>query len=122
MSLMEETERLSREIRSIKLILFSLVILMLVLIGLQFTSVTKEPETSSTVTNEGGQGGNSTVYVSDGKPTPGAFRDWFTTEEAAEIAGVSERHMRDLCAEGKIDGAAKIEGVWQIPKSALDSQ
>lgn len=35
--------------------------------------------------------------------------------EAAAALGVSERRVRVLCNEGRIEGAQSISGVWVLP-------
>ncbi len=42
--------------------------------------------------------------------------DYISTKEAAQKWGISERRVRSLCAEGKIEGAARCgDWVWSIP-------
>ena len=41
-----------------------------------------------------------------------------TTKEAAELWGVTVRHVQSLCDKGLIDGAKKISDVWLMPKDA----
>lgn len=42
--------------------------------------------------------------------------DYISTKEAAQRWGISERRVRSLCAEGKIEGAARCgDWVWSIP-------
>jgi len=38
-----------------------------------------------------------------------------TTKEAGKKWGISERRVRTLCKEGRIEGVKKIGGVWSIP-------
>lgn len=37
--------------------------------------------------------------------------------DAAAALGQTERHLRRLCAAGRISGAVKDGGEWQIPKT-----
>lgn len=42
--------------------------------------------------------------------------EYISTKEAAQKWGISERRVRSLCAEGKIEGAARCgDWVWSIP-------
>lgn len=42
--------------------------------------------------------------------------DYISTKEAAQRWGISERRVRSLCSEGKIEGAARCgDWVWSIP-------
>ncbi|MFC2821432.1 MAG: hypothetical protein ACFN3H_01490 [Spirochaetales bacterium] len=42
--------------------------------------------------------------------------DYISTKEAAQKWGISERRVRSLCSEGKIEGAARCgDWVWSIP-------
>ena len=42
--------------------------------------------------------------------------EYISTKEAAQMWGISERRVRSLCAEGKIEGAARCgDWVWSIP-------
>ena len=41
-----------------------------------------------------------------------------TTKKASELWGISDRRIRILCAEGKIDGAEMIGKTWYIPDNA----
>lgn len=38
-----------------------------------------------------------------------------TLKEASEKWGISERRIRILCTEGRINGATKMEPMWVIP-------
>ena len=44
--------------------------------------------------------------------------DYISIREAAERWGVSERRVNQFCAEGRIEGARKLGGVWVIPGDA----
>jgi DNA-binding transcriptional regulator LsrR (DeoR family) len=48
--------------------------------------------------------------------------DKWTTKQAAEAWGVSERRVRQLCAAGRVRGAILIgienRGTWYVPKQA----
>lgn len=44
--------------------------------------------------------------------------DKMLAKEAAELWNVTERRVTELCREGKIKGAKKEGGVWQIPGNA----
>ena len=46
--------------------------------------------------------------------------DWITTEEALEMSGYHEEHLRELLREGKIK-AQKWSFVWQISRSSLQA-
>lgn len=41
-----------------------------------------------------------------------------TCKQIAAEWGISERTVNDLCKKGKIQGAEKIKGIWQIPETA----
>ena len=41
-----------------------------------------------------------------------------TTKKVSELWGISDRRIRILCAEGKIDGAEMIGKTWYIPDNA----
>ena len=42
--------------------------------------------------------------------------EYISTKEAAQKWGISERRVRSLCSEGKIEGAARCgDWVWSIP-------
>ena len=41
-----------------------------------------------------------------------------TTKEAADLWGVTVRHVQSLCDRGLIEGAEKISDVWLLPKDA----
>ena len=38
-----------------------------------------------------------------------------TTKKASELWGISDRRIRILCSEGKIEGAELIGKTWYIP-------
>ena len=42
-----------------------------------------------------------------------------TTKKASELWGISDRRIRILCAEGKIEGAELIGKTWYIPDNAI---
>ena len=42
-----------------------------------------------------------------------------TTKEAAELWGVTVRHVQSLCDRGMIEGATKISDVWLMPKDVV---
>jgi excisionase family DNA binding protein len=44
--------------------------------------------------------------------------DWITTEEAAEISGYHQEHIRRLIRAGKLKGR-KFLIVWQVGRSSL---
>ena len=41
--------------------------------------------------------------------------NFMTIKEASEKWGISERRIRTLCTEGRIEGATKIGPLWTIP-------
>ena len=41
-----------------------------------------------------------------------------TCKEKAVEWGVSYRSVNDMCKRGKISGAIKVKGIWQIPDDA----
>lgn len=43
-----------------------------------------------------------------------------SVEEMAGIWNVSQRHVQNMCKNGRIDGAVKKSGVWLIPESAVN--
>jgi len=43
---------------------------------------------------------------------------FITLKEASEKWGISERRIRTLCSDGRIDGANKIGPLWTIPANA----
>src|SRR4030042_216793 len=42
----------------------------------------------------------------------------FDIKEAAEILGLTERRIRQMCDTGELAGAAKTGSTWQIPDTA----
>lgn len=45
--------------------------------------------------------------------------EYMTTREAEEKWNISERRIRQLLGEGRIEGAVKLGGIWNIPKDAI---
>ena len=45
--------------------------------------------------------------------------EYMTTKEAVEKWNISERRIRQLLQEGRIEGAAKIGSTWNIPKDTI---
>ena len=45
--------------------------------------------------------------------------EYITTKEAEEKWNISERRIRQLLGEGRIEGAVKVGGTWNIPKDAI---
>lgn len=41
-----------------------------------------------------------------------------TIKETAELWGITPRRLQVLCADGRIDGAAKLGREWAIPVGA----
>lgn len=39
--------------------------------------------------------------------------EWLTPKEAAEVYGVSERHIRNLCARGEIE-CMRLGKLWRV--------
>ena len=46
------------------------------------------------------------------------INDYCTIKEAAEKWNLSERWVRSLCAQGKIEGAVQFGRAWAIPQYA----
>jgi hypothetical protein len=46
------------------------------------------------------------------------INDYYTIKEAAEKWNLSERWVRSLCSQGKIDGAVQFGRAWAIPQDA----
>lgn len=46
------------------------------------------------------------------------INEYYTIKEAAEKWNLSERWVRSLCAQGKIDGAVQFGRAWAIPQDA----
>ena len=44
--------------------------------------------------------------------------DWWNVRETAQVWGVSERSVRNYCAEGRVPGAVRHGKEWQIPADA----
>ncbi len=51
--------------------------------------------------------------------TDAVERRAYTPAEAAEVLGLSEQAVRDLCRDGRIRGI-KLGGQWRIPRTALE--
>ena len=45
--------------------------------------------------------------------------EYMTTKEAVEKWNISERRIRQLLKEGRIEGAVKVGSTWNIPKDAI---
>lgn len=45
--------------------------------------------------------------------------EYMTTREAEKKWNISERRIRQLLAEGRIEGVVKVGNVWNIPKEAI---
>lgn len=45
--------------------------------------------------------------------------EYITTKEAEEKWNISERRIRQLLQEGRIEGAIKVGSTWNIPKDAI---
>ena len=43
------------------------------------------------------------------------MNQFITLKEAAEKWGISERRIRILCTEGRVEGATKMGPMWVIP-------
>ncbi len=43
---------------------------------------------------------------------------YFSISQMSEKWGISQRRIRTLCAEGRIEGAFKIGSYWSIPEDA----
>ena len=43
---------------------------------------------------------------------------YITLSEASKIWGISERRIRTLCAEGRIEGVTRFGRAWAIPADA----
>jgi hypothetical protein len=44
--------------------------------------------------------------------------EYMTANEAAVKWGLSSRRVHTLCAEGRVEGTARLGNVWAIPKDA----
>ena len=42
--------------------------------------------------------------------------EYMNANEAAKKWGISSRRVHTLCAEGRIEGSARLGTVWTIPK------
>ena len=47
------------------------------------------------------------------------FDEILTSKEAAEILGMAQGYVAELCASGKLPGAVKKGKTWLIPKSSV---
>ena len=45
--------------------------------------------------------------------------EYMTTKEAEAKWNISERRIRQLLSEGRIEGAIKVGTTWNIPKDAM---
>lgn len=54
----------------------------------------------------------------NGTTTTSAARALMTPREAAELAGVSERHIRKLCERGELR-AVKLGRAWRVNRAAF---
>ena len=45
--------------------------------------------------------------------------DYITTKDAVKKWNISERRIRQLLADGRIEGAVKVGNSWNIPVDAL---
>ena len=45
--------------------------------------------------------------------------EYMTTKEAEEKWNISERRIRQLLSEGRIEGAVKVGSIWNVPKDAI---
>ena len=43
---------------------------------------------------------------------------YMTVKQASEKWGISQRRIRTLCMEGRIEGAFKMGAYWSIPEDA----
>ena len=46
-------------------------------------------------------------------------RDYVNAIEAAEMINVNDSRIRQLCIEGKLNGAFKIGDTWLIPRESV---
>lgn len=46
------------------------------------------------------------------------MENYITLSEAARKWGISERRIRTLCSEGRIDGVTRFGRSWAIPENA----
>lgn len=49
-------------------------------------------------------------------------KEYMTTAEAAELWEVKSETVADYCQKGRIRGATKVGGKWQIPRDAVKPQ
>ena len=47
------------------------------------------------------------------------MNQFITLKEAAEKWGISERRIRILCTEGRVEGATKMGPMWVIPADSI---
>lgn len=47
------------------------------------------------------------------------MNQFITLKEAAEKWGISERRIRILCTEGRVEGATKMGPMWVIPADSV---
>ena len=47
------------------------------------------------------------------------MNQYITLKEAAEKWGISERRIRILCTDGRIEGATKMGPMWVIPADSV---
>ena len=43
---------------------------------------------------------------------------YMSVKQAAELWGISDRRVRDLCSQGKVEGAVRQGRSWKIPRDA----
>ena len=46
------------------------------------------------------------------------INEYYTIKDVAKKWNVSERWVKELCAQGKIDGAVQFGRAWAVPKDA----
>ena len=44
---------------------------------------------------------------------------WLTTRQYAELYGISERHVRNLCARGEVE-CMRLGKLWRVKKMGRD--
>lgn len=44
--------------------------------------------------------------------------EYLKIDQVAEQWGISQRRLQTLCAQGRIEGAARFGRAWMIPKNA----
>ncbi len=47
------------------------------------------------------------------------INEYYTIKEVTKKWNVSERWVRELCAQGKIDGAVRFGRAWAVPQDAV---